>query len=302
MVPIGRSTAWHRRPLPTPFRRAGSNMPSQGAAILAEASAGGKNVDLIESLELRHASGTILDGLRLRPNPLSMDGDHPHDTSKFALFFIRLAHDALPPSRPTTEPGDSTSTSSTSRGGAATLIVTPERESILIDSGWPGLEDRDPKRIVHVLKEVAGLDHLDHLVTTHWHTDHFGGVEGLAKLVRDRPLLGPRPARPDEPDGDKADFPDGPKADDPLGIAYRKASEGKRQPLRPGDDSRCGATRGASSSPRAARSSPADRRRPPNPALRRAPRPTCRPTPATTPGASRSVFRLGRSTSSTAAT
>ena len=38
-------------------------------------------------------------------------------------------------------------------GGAATLLVTPDRESILIDSGWPGKEDRDPKRIVHVLKD-----------------------------------------------------------------------------------------------------------------------------------------------------
>src|SRR5437879_5258319 len=66
-------------------------------------------------------------------------------------------------------------------GGAATLIVTPgpERESLLIDSGWSGFEDRDPKRIEHVLKDVAGLDHLDHLATTHWHRDHFGGVEGL---------------------------------------------------------------------------------------------------------------------------
>ena len=63
-------------------------------------------------------------------------------------------------------------------GGAATLIVTPERESILIDSGWPGFDDRDPKRIVHVLKDLAGCDHLDHLVTTHWHMDHFGGVAG----------------------------------------------------------------------------------------------------------------------------
>ena len=68
-------------------------------------------------------------------------------------------------------------------GGAATLIVTPERESILIDSGWPGFDDRDPKRIIHVLKDLAGCDHLDHLVTTHWHTDHFGGVAGLAKRV-----------------------------------------------------------------------------------------------------------------------
>ena len=77
-------------------------------------------------------------------------------------------------------------------GGAATLLVTPDRESILIDSGWPGKDDRDPKRIVHVLKDLAGCDHLDHLVTTHWHTDHYGGVAGLARLVTDRALLGPR--------------------------------------------------------------------------------------------------------------
>src|SRR5262249_17622941 len=120
-------------------------------------------------------------------------------------------------------------------GGAATLVVTPDRESVLIDSGWSGLEDRDPKRIAHVLKDLAGCDHLDHLVTTHWHTDHYGGVEGLAKRIRvdhfwDRGL-------PDltKPDGDKANFPDGPKSGDPLGVAYRKASDGKRKALKAGD-------------------------------------------------------------------
>jgi beta-lactamase superfamily II metal-dependent hydrolase len=120
-------------------------------------------------------------------------------------------------------------------GGAATLIVTPERESLLIDSGWPGFGDRDPKRIAHVIKDVAGLDHLDHLATTHWHVDHFGGVEGLSKLVRidhfwDRGLPDPT-----APDGDRAAFPDGPKPDDPLGIAYRRVAEGKRRALKPGD-------------------------------------------------------------------
>ena len=117
-------------------------------------------------------------------------------------------------------------------GGAATLIITPERESILIDSGWPGNNDRDPNRIVYVLKVRAKLDHLDHLVTTHWHMDHFGGVEGLSKLVEikhfwDRGL----------PEDNIAglDFPDGPKDDDPMAIAYRKASQGKRTVLKPGD-------------------------------------------------------------------
>jgi beta-lactamase superfamily II metal-dependent hydrolase len=117
-------------------------------------------------------------------------------------------------------------------GGAATLIVTPERESILIDSGWPGLGDRDPKRIVHALVDLAGCERLDHLVTTHWHMDHFGGVESLAKMIRigrfwDRGL-------PEDPDA-KPDFPDGPRPDDPMGKAYRAASAGKRKALKAGD-------------------------------------------------------------------
>lgn len=120
-------------------------------------------------------------------------------------------------------------------GGAATLVVTPERESILIDCGWPGHDDRDPKRIEHALKDLAGCDHLDHLVTTHWHMDHYGGVAGLAKRVQidhfwDRGLPDPNAA-----DADKARYPDGPGAADPLGIAYRQASAGKRRALHPGD-------------------------------------------------------------------
>src|SRR5712691_604177 len=31
-------------------------------------------------------------------------------------------------------------------GGAATLIVTPAGESVLIDAGWPGFDGRDAKR------------------------------------------------------------------------------------------------------------------------------------------------------------
>lgn len=120
-------------------------------------------------------------------------------------------------------------------GGAATLLITPERESILIDSGWAGFDDRDPARIEHVLKQVAGLDRLHHLVTTHWHADHFGGVDALSKRLRidhfwDRGL--PDPSAPNQ---DKTLFPDGPLPGNPLGDAYRKASSGKRQTLNAGD-------------------------------------------------------------------
>ncbi|MCU1266943.1 MAG: beta-lactamase domain protein [Acidobacteria bacterium] len=66
-------------------------------------------------------------------------------------------------------------------GGAATLIVTPLGESLLIDSGFPG--DRDPARIAHVARDVAGLSQIDHYVTTHWHRDHLGGIPTLARLI-----------------------------------------------------------------------------------------------------------------------
>ena len=66
-------------------------------------------------------------------------------------------------------------------GGAATLMVTPRDQSILIDSGNPGL--RDPNRIAQLATKVAGLKRIDHLVTTHYHRDHYGGAETLSKLL-----------------------------------------------------------------------------------------------------------------------
>lgn len=42
---------------------------AQGAALLADGLAGGENADLVDTLELRHASGTILDGVCVRPIP-----------------------------------------------------------------------------------------------------------------------------------------------------------------------------------------------------------------------------------------
>ena len=66
-------------------------------------------------------------------------------------------------------------------GGAATLIVTPSDESVLIDSGNPGV--RDPNRIVQTITKVAGLRRIDHLVTTHYHRDHYGGAATLSQLL-----------------------------------------------------------------------------------------------------------------------
>jgi beta-lactamase superfamily II metal-dependent hydrolase len=65
-------------------------------------------------------------------------------------------------------------------GGAATLFVTPAGESVLIDTGYPG--DRDAQRIADVAAR-AGLKKLDHVVVTHFHVDHYGGLASLVKLI-----------------------------------------------------------------------------------------------------------------------
>src|SRR5271167_1863759 len=67
-------------------------------------------------------------------------------------------------------------------GGAATLIVTPEGESMLADTGNPGNDDRDAKRI-YAAAQDAGLSQLDYLWTTHFDGDHVGGAPALAKMI-----------------------------------------------------------------------------------------------------------------------
>jgi len=68
-------------------------------------------------------------------------------------------------------------------GGNATLFVTPAGESLLIDTGNAGAAAaRDAGRIIEAVRD-AGLKQIDHLIITHWHGDHFGGLEELAKQV-----------------------------------------------------------------------------------------------------------------------
>src|SRR5688572_28446401 len=107
-------------------------------------------------------------------------------------------------------------------GGAATLIVAPTGESVLIDAGNPG--QRDSSRIHKVATGVAGLKQIDHLVVTHFHSDHFGGALPLSKLmpigkVHDN-------AAPSPPPGER---------DAKLLAAYQAALDGKRRTLNAGD-------------------------------------------------------------------
>lgn len=63
-------------------------------------------------------------------------------------------------------------------GGQATLFVTPEGQSLLVDTGWPGNAGRDADRIVAAARR-AGLSKIDFLLITHYHVDHAGGVPQL---------------------------------------------------------------------------------------------------------------------------
>ena len=69
-------------------------------------------------------------------------------------------------------------------GGNATLFVAPSGESVLIDTGNFALEaaTRDAERIAAAAKD-ARLTQIDHLITTHWHGDHFGGMAQVAKRI-----------------------------------------------------------------------------------------------------------------------
>src|SRR6266853_1747451 len=68
-------------------------------------------------------------------------------------------------------------------GGQATLFVTPEGQSLLIDTGWPGYGGRDADRIVAAAKK-AGLSKIDFVLLTHYHVDHAGGVAPLFARIR----------------------------------------------------------------------------------------------------------------------
>jgi competence protein ComEC len=67
-------------------------------------------------------------------------------------------------------------------GGQATLFVTPSGHSLLIDTGWPGFAGRDADRIAEAAK-AAGIQRIDYVLLTHYHTDHVGGVPQLAAKI-----------------------------------------------------------------------------------------------------------------------
>lgn len=108
-------------------------------------------------------------------------------------------------------------------GGAATLIVAPSGESLLVDTGNRTPDDRDAKRIFAATRQ-AGLKKIDILLTTHFHSDHIGGMAALAKMI---------------PIGRYMDHGPSVELDRPQVAeaykAYEELSAGKRRILKAGD-------------------------------------------------------------------
>jgi len=109
-------------------------------------------------------------------------------------------------------------------GGNAQLWVTPSGESVLVDTGnGGGAAVRDADRIMAAVTD-AGLSQIDHLITTHYHGDHVGGLSELATRIPIRELI-----------DHGANVQPGPQIDPVLRQYEELAGKAKHTLAKPGD-------------------------------------------------------------------
>lgn len=72
-------------------------------------------------------------------------------------------------------------------GGGGTLFVTPDGKSLLIDTGNPEVSkvtgNTPSSARIAAAAQALGLKKIDYLLTTHYHGDHIGGLEGLLARI-----------------------------------------------------------------------------------------------------------------------
>jgi len=89
-------------------------------------------------------------------------------------------------------------------GGNATLFVAPSGESLLVDTGNGGPQGQGPANAVRDAGRImaaasdAGIHQIDQLITTHWHSDHFGGMAELASRIPIRHFIDHGANAPDD--------------------------------------------------------------------------------------------------------
>ena len=109
-------------------------------------------------------------------------------------------------------------------GGASTLIVTPSGQSVLMDAGFAGFNDRDAARIEHVVTKEAGLRQLDFVLVSHFHGDHAGGLGALSRRVKIAAFVD---------HGDSVEGQTG--AGGPLWHEYNQIAGTRRRTVKPGE-------------------------------------------------------------------
>lgn len=112
-------------------------------------------------------------------------------------------------------------------GGGSTLIVTPFGESVLIDTGSLEPRHRDADRM-YLTCLYADLKHIDYLITTHFDSDHYGGILELSRRIPIKCFMD-KGALPPKHQQASSSF----KKLYPL---YQQATKGNVTPIREGDD------------------------------------------------------------------
>ncbi len=109
-------------------------------------------------------------------------------------------------------------------GGAATLIVTPSGQSVLMDAGWDSEDARDATRIEAAMAD-AGITDIDYFIASHFHGDHVGGVAALASRTSIGQYID---------HGDSAE--QGAEGRRRTWDTYLSVADGKRRTVAPGDE------------------------------------------------------------------